>query len=74
MTRTKPTLQTIADAYGMTRQNLHHLQRTYGFTRADMLNPSGIFQRLLWGKSTPLRTRLSCNQARGHILRKLSQP
>jgi hypothetical protein len=71
MTRSKPTLETIATAYGMTRQNLHHVMRVNGFSREDMLAPGEIFQRLLWGKSSRLRTRLRNPFARGHIVRKL---
>lgn len=74
MTQDKPTLNAIAQAYSMTRQNLHHLMKRHGFTHTDMLDPGGVFDRLLWGYGSPLRSRLSSPQVRGHIVRKLQNP
>jgi len=71
--RSKPTLAEIANSYGMTRQNLHHIMRVNGFTRDDMQDPRGVFYKLLHRRSTKLRKRLLSNQACGHVLRKLNQ-
>ncbi len=58
MPRPNPSWNSIARAYGITRQRLHKLRAKHGLTVSDFIEPENIFERLLNGYRCPLRTRL----------------
>jgi hypothetical protein len=72
MTGTKPSLQTIATAYGITRQAVHELARRHGLSREELANPDLVFQHMLTVRSSNLRIRLSDPRQRESIRKSLS--
>ena len=73
VTRAKPTMQTLADAYQLSRQGLYVALESNALTRADLADPDYVFQRLLdLGRHSPLRSRLANPKTRAKILSKLS--
>jgi hypothetical protein len=76
MSKEKPYMRELAEAYGISRQGLHKLMVSNDLTKNDLLNPDYVFQRLLdLGRLSPLRTRLSDPRTREtikkHIIQKL---
>lgn len=68
-----PSVEAVAEAYGITRQRLHQLRRGYGFELSDFTNPGRIFDTLLdHGRSCPLRDRLRCPITRAVIVEELN--
>ncbi len=63
----------IATAYGITRQRVYQLLKEYpGLTVDNFSDPDLIFNLLLWGKKTKLRSRIFSPAFREIIKNKLS--
>jgi hypothetical protein len=63
-----PPVKAIADAYGISRQRLHVLRKTYQLTDSEITDPEQVFERLLEsGRRGKTRTLLSNPIARGLI-------
>jgi hypothetical protein len=74
VTRAKPTMQTLADAYQLSRQGLYVALESNAMTRADLADPDYVFQRLLdLGRQSPLRRRLANPKLRAKIATKISK-
>jgi len=74
VTRAKPTMQTLAEAYQLTRQGLYVALVSNALTRADLADPDYVFQRLLdLGRHSPLRSRLSNPATRETIKTNISK-
>lgn len=74
MSKEKPYMRELAEAYGLSRQGLHKLMHRNDLTKLDLLNPDIVFQRLLdLGRLSPLRTRLSNPTTRASITTKISK-
>jgi hypothetical protein len=68
----KPYIQDLADAYGVSRQGLYGVMESNALTRAELLDPDYVFQRLLeLGRQSPLRRRLSNPTTRTRIQKQI---
>lgn len=67
-----PTMQTIADAYGLSRQMGYNIMKKLELDRAQMMDPDVVFQAMLKHSAASLRTRLVDPANREAIRQKLS--
>jgi predicted DNA-binding protein YlxM (UPF0122 family) len=72
MPRGNPTLQDIAQSYGISRQQIYNIKKSLKLTREDMLDPEKVFQAMLRRFSSDLRIRLADPAKREAIQQKLT--
>ena len=61
------TLGRLAAAYGISRSAMDRMRINYTIHPVELLSPAIVFYKLLKGRSTELRTRLSCIKERRRI-------
>ena len=61
------TLGKLAAAYGISRSAMDRMRINYTIYPEELLSPAIVFYKLLKGRSTELRTRLSCIDERRRI-------
>jgi glutathione peroxidase-family protein len=68
-----PPMKHLAKVYGITRQGLYHMMERNGLTRAELLQPEIVFQKLLTNRASHLRKRLSNPKTRSLIQKQISK-